>query len=142
MRSTPLFLLKRKSDIHRCLQKTLKICILGAAPLCWVLGNFMVQIFVVLGHCGEMIVTWLHQHLPERAGKVLARIRDIRGGKLNDPNFHSRMEGQGIFAQQMHGLFAIACRKAGIPDSSPRINTQAFRRPGGQGSLFQGMGSK
>ena len=41
---------------------------------------------------------WLEQHFPDRKEKVLNRIRAIRGGKLNDPNFKSRMKGEGIFA--------------------------------------------
>lgn len=85
----------------------------------------------------DLFTTWLKDHLPDRAEKVLARIRDIRGGKLNDPNFHSRMEGQGIFAEQLHGLFRIACLKAGFTCGPPPLSRDSFRRPGGQGSLFQ-----
>src|SRR5215475_4464036 len=55
---------------------------------------------------------WLEQHFPERKEKVLNRIRSIRGGKLNDLNFKSRMWGEGIFAEQMAELFQLACKKA------------------------------
>ena len=41
---------------------------------------------------------WLEEHFPDRAGKVMAIIQSLRGGKDNDPNFFSRMRGQGPWA--------------------------------------------
>jgi DNA repair photolyase len=72
---------------------------------------------------------WLEQHYPDRKEKVLNRIREIRGGKLNDPNFSSRMRGAGIFAEQMNDLFQMAKRKAGITRRWPDFSTEHFRRP-------------
>jgi DNA repair photolyase len=72
---------------------------------------------------------WLAQHFPGRKEKILNRIRSIRGGKLNDPNFKSRMRGEGIFAEQMAELFQLACKKAGINKRWPELTTQHFRRP-------------
>jgi DNA repair photolyase len=72
---------------------------------------------------------WLEQHYPDRKDKVLNRIRAIRGGKLNDPNFTSRMRGEGIFAEQMNELFQLAKRKAGITRRWPEFSTAHFRRP-------------
>ena len=72
---------------------------------------------------------WLEQHYPDRKEKVLNRIRAIRGGKLNDPNFTSRMRGEGIFAEQMNELFQLAKRKAGITRRWPEFSTAHFRRP-------------
>jgi DNA repair photolyase len=80
---------------------------------------------------------WLTRHFPERKEKVLSRIRAIRGGKLNDPRFVSRMKGEGIFAEQIAGLFSLACRGAGIRGRGPSLSTASFRRPTGpQLSLF------
>jgi DNA repair photolyase len=72
---------------------------------------------------------WLEQHYPDRKDKVLNRVRAIRGGKLNDPNFNSRMRGEGIFAEQMNELFQLAKRKAGITRRWPEFSTEHFRRP-------------
>ncbi len=86
----------------------------------------------------SLFETWLEQHYPERKDKVLNRIRAIRGGKLNDPNFGSRMKGEGIFAEQMAELFRVACKKAGIHERRPNLTTEHFRRPSGsQLALFQ-----
>jgi DNA repair photolyase len=75
---------------------------------------------------------WLGRHFPDRKEKVLNRIRDVRGGKLNDARFGSRMTGEGIFAEQIEKLFDVACRKAGIADHGPELSTAAFRRPEGR----------
>jgi DNA repair photolyase len=72
---------------------------------------------------------WLERHYPEKKTKILNRIRAIRNGKLNDPNFDSRMRGEGIFAEQMAELFRLACKKAGIHERSPRLATEHFCRP-------------
>jgi DNA repair photolyase len=78
---------------------------------------------------GPLFEQWLGQHFPDRKDKVLHRIRAIRGGKLNDPRFNSRMRGEGIFAEQIRSLFALACRKAGIDGRGPALSTAAFRMP-------------
>ena len=80
---------------------------------------------------------WLERHFPERKEKVLNRIRSMRGGKLNDPRFGSRMRGEGIFAEQIGQLFSISCRRVGIGEKrSPKLSTAAFRRAGPQPTLF------
>ena len=72
---------------------------------------------------------WLHQHFPDRAETVLARIRAIRGGKLNAPRFGTRMRGEGIFAEQIRRLFHVSRRRAGLSGEFPELSTAAFRRP-------------
>jgi DNA repair photolyase len=81
---------------------------------------------------------WLTRHFPERKEKVLNRIRSMRGGKLNDARFGSRMRGKAIFADQISQLFDISCRRAGIERGRfPKLTTAAFRRTGGvQPELF------
>jgi DNA repair photolyase len=74
---------------------------------------------------------WLEQNFPEKKDKVLNRIRAIRGGKLNDPRFGSRMRGEGIFADQISQMFHVARRKAGLKEEGPELSTAAFRRPEG-----------
>jgi DNA repair photolyase len=81
---------------------------------------------------------WLARHFPERKEKVLNRIRSMRGGKLNDPRFGSRMRGEGIFAEHIAQLFDISCHKAGIDRGrSPKLSIEAFRYAGAaQPGLF------
>jgi DNA repair photolyase len=74
---------------------------------------------------------WLEQNVPGKKDKVLNRIRALRGGKLNDPRFGSRMRGEGIFADQISQMFDVARRKVGLSRHGPELSTAAFRRPGG-----------
>ncbi len=74
---------------------------------------------------------WLHTHFPDRAEKVLGRIRAIRGGKLNDARFRSRMRGEGIFAEQISRMFHVGCRKSGLLEDAPKLSIASFRRPSG-----------
>ena len=81
---------------------------------------------------------WLARHYPERKDKVLNRIRSMRGGKLNDSRFGSRMRGEGFFAEHITQLFSLSCRRAGIEGEwFPRLSTAAFRTTGeSQPNLF------
>lgn len=79
----------------------------------------------------DLFQTWLEQHFPEKKNKVLNRIRSIRKGKLNSPEFYERMKGEGIFAEQVKTLFQVACRKARIDKNKIRLSCDSFRRPGG-----------
>jgi DNA repair photolyase len=73
---------------------------------------------------------WLTLHKPLQKEKILNRIRSVRGGSLNDPNFGSRMQGKGPYAEHMAELFELSCRKAGLNSNRPRLSADAFRRPG------------
>ncbi|HWC76600.1 MAG TPA: PA0069 family radical SAM protein [Blastocatellia bacterium] len=77
----------------------------------------------------ELFDTWLQEHFPDRRKKVLSHILDVRGGKLNDPRFKSRMKGEGVYSDQIQSMFKLACRKAGITGRHPQLSTDAFRRP-------------
>jgi DNA repair photolyase len=81
----------------------------------------------------------LRERLPTRADRVLNRLREVRGGKLNRSEFHKRMTGEGEYWRVIAQNFKIHCRRLGFNLSEdmqmrPRRNT--FRRPTAQGSLF------
>jgi len=83
---------------------------------------------------------WLEEHYPDRKEKILNRIRNIRGGKLYKAEWGERMSGSGPFADQIHTMFEIACRKEGINKARPPISAANFRVPtyvGDQFDLFQ-----
>ena len=80
---------------------------------------------------------WLDAHFPDRAGKVMATIASIRGGRDNDPAFFTRMRGSGPWAELLHTRFRIACRKHGLDGPRVALRTDLFRPPrGAQGELF------
>lgn len=89
----------------------------------------------------ELFTSWLEERFPDRKSKVLSRIQAVRGGRLNDPRFGSRMRGEGIFAEQIAGLFRLAAEKAGLARGSIPLSAAAFRRPGlHQTTLFDLFG--
>lgn len=80
---------------------------------------------------------WLDTHFPDRAGKVMVTIQSIRGGRENDPNFFTRMRGQGPWAELLRTRFQIACRKYGLNQERIVVRSDLFRAPTGpQGELF------
>jgi DNA repair photolyase len=78
----------------------------------------------------ELFSAWLDLHFPDRAAKVLNRVRSMRSGQLNDARFGTRMKGEGFFAGEVHQLFDLARRRAKLGEL-PELSSDAFRRPGG-----------
>jgi DNA repair photolyase len=91
------------------------------------------------GAVAPLFEDWLERNLPDRKEKVLNRLRSMRGGRLNDPRFGSRMKGEDVFAEGIHQLFTISRRRAGISEDRAPLSTAHFRRldePGAQARLF------
>ena len=78
----------------------------------------------------ELFRAWLEAHAPLRAEHVLSLIRQCRGGRLNDPNFGSRMRGQGAYAELIGTRFALARRRLGLERPRPPLRTDLFEAPG------------
>ena len=80
---------------------------------------------------------WLETHYPDRKEKILNRVREMRGGKLNDPRFGTRMKGAGFYAEQMAAMYRVAWKAAGF-EGKPRVelSTAGFRSPREQLQLF------
>ncbi|HXT70465.1 MAG TPA: PA0069 family radical SAM protein [Vicinamibacterales bacterium] len=84
----------------------------------------------------DLFADWLEAHFPDRKEKVLNRLRAMRHGKLNDPNFGARMAGDGPFAEAIHQVFNLHCRRLGYTRKM-ELSTDAFRHPPGpQRGLF------
>lgn len=81
----------------------------------------------------DIFENWLETHFPERKGKVLGRIRQIRGGSLNDSRFCTRMKGEGIWMDLLARQFEIACRRHGLISGQAELNTGDFRRTAPEG---------
>jgi DNA repair photolyase len=86
---------------------------------------------------------WLATHYPERAGHVMSIVRQMRGGRENDPDFGSRMTGKGNYAELIEKRFDIACRRFGLNGHGagrhpPELDCTRFRPPArhGQMTLF------
>lgn len=86
----------------------------------------------------ELFGEWLEHHFPDRKEKVLNRIRAMRGGKLNEPEFGRRFHGEGDFAEQIRSLFRLHAKKLGLERKPAELNRDAFiRHSGSQRDLFR-----
>ena len=82
------------------------------------------------GEVKDLFYEWLELHYPDRARKVRSRIRDLRGGRDNDPRFGHRMRGQGPWAELLKRRFDASCRKTGLGSHREApLTTELFRPP-------------
>ena len=82
---------------------------------------------------------WLGEHFPDRAGRVMARLREMHGGKEYDPAWGKRMRGEGVYADMIAKRFEIAAKRLGLVESQPKLRCDLFRVPkriGDQLDLF------
>jgi DNA repair photolyase len=85
---------------------------------------------------GPLFEEWLSVHRPLQKDKIIGRVREIRGGELNDPHFGSRMQGAGPYAEHLRQLFEVTCRKLAMNAEERKLNSAAFRREPRQRSLW------
>jgi DNA repair photolyase len=88
----------------------------------------------------DLVREWLELHFPERAEHVLSLVRQMRGGRDNDPRFGTRMRGEGEFAELIRQRFALATRRLGLARNRDlALDCTRFRLPRAaspQGELF------
>ncbi len=84
---------------------------------------------------------WLEHHFPDRASRVMARVRDMRGGKDYDASFDTRMKGEGVWADLLAQRFKKTVARLGLDRERVELDLTQFRRPlkprgDGQQDLF------
>jgi DNA repair photolyase len=81
---------------------------------------------------------WLAQHVPDQAERILARVREMRGGKDYDAAFGTRFTGQGVWADLLRQRFDKARTRLGFETDRIELDLSQFRAPAavGQGELF------
>jgi DNA repair photolyase len=72
---------------------------------------------------------WLDEHFPDRAARVMARIREMRGGKDYDSRFGARMKGEGVWAQLLQQRFEKAAVRWGFNRTRVELDLTQFRPP-------------
>jgi DNA repair photolyase len=70
---------------------------------------------------------WLDQHFPDRAARVMARIREMRGGADNSSRFGERMTGSGVWAQLLRQRFHQASARLGLDRTRVELDLTQFR---------------
>ncbi|UMR30406.1 PA0069 family radical SAM protein [Massilia sp. MB5] len=75
---------------------------------------------------------WLEAHFPDRAQRVMNRIRDMRGGKDYDANYATRMRGEGVWADLIHQRIEKTLARLGMIGRGTRykqLDRTLFKRP-------------
>ncbi|MEP5729768.1 MAG: PA0069 family radical SAM protein [Sulfitobacter sp.] len=86
-----------------------------------------------------LVQEWLAQNFPDRANRIMSRLREMHGGKEYDATWHRRMRGEGPYAEMVAARFKIAIKRLGLGTNAPSMRCDLFRAPvlaGAQMSLF------
>ena len=76
-----------------------------------------------------VFLEWLGRCYPDRAARIEGRIRGVRGGRLNSPDYGERMSGGGAIARQIADLFKTFTARHGLDGGLPPLDCSRFRRP-------------
>lgn len=104
----------------------------GATHATWILLRLPFEV-------AQLFEEWLHQVVPDRAAKVLARVHEAHGGRSYDSKWFKRMRGEGLYAQMINQRYRVATRRLGLLTKGPELRCDLFRtapRPGDQLALF------
>jgi DNA repair photolyase len=104
----------------------------GAVAASWIMLRLPLEV-------APLFREWLERHCPDRAARVMGRVRELHGGRDYDPDWGRRMTGQGAFADLMRHRFAVAVRRLGLATDLPPLRTDLFGVPpkaGDQLELF------
>ncbi|MDL0431148.1 PA0069 family radical SAM protein [Marinobacter sp. TBZ242] len=98
----------------------------GAGRASWIMLRLPLEL-------DELFQDWLQRHFPQRAEHVMARIRDLRGGKSYESRWGERMTGTGPYADLVRQRFNRKARSLGLGrhEAEP-LRTDLFRKPGGE----------
>ncbi|MEZ5727553.1 MAG: PA0069 family radical SAM protein [Burkholderiaceae bacterium] len=143
---------RRIETIRRLSDAGIPVCVMVAPIVPFVNDSDLERIIEAAAHAGartgaytllrlphelvDIFTDWLDVHFPDRASRVLARIRDIRGGdRLNEAGFFDRMKGRGPWADVVRQRFRMAMRRNGLAHRHFDLRTDLFEPPLGAGHV-------
>ena len=77
----------------------------------------------------DLFAQWLEAHAPGKAKHVLSLVRQVRDGKLSDPNFGTRMRGTGTYAELIAKRHRLACERLGFNKNDWSLDLTRFKPP-------------
>lgn len=104
----------------------------GATAASWIMLRLPLEV-------AELFREWLAAHYPDRAARVMARVREMHGGQEYDARWGRRMRGEGPYAEMIARRVAVAMRRYGLASDLPKMRSDLFAVPLGdadQPSLF------
>ncbi|PJE25709.1 PA0069 family radical SAM protein [Pseudooceanicola antarcticus] len=104
----------------------------GASSASWIMLRLPQEV-------SPLFQDWLAEHYPDRAKRVMTRLREMHGGKDYSSDWHKRMRGEGAYAAMVAQRFRAAVKRLGLDTAQPDLRCDLFRvpvKPGEQLSLF------
>ena len=72
---------------------------------------------------------WLAVTYPDRAARIMARLREMHGGKEYDAAWGRRMRGEGPYAEIIAHRFTVAIKRLGLKEKGQPMRCDLFRPP-------------
>ena len=94
----------------------------GASAASWIMLRLPLEV-------ADLFREWLAEHYPNRAKRVIGRVRETHGGRDYDPRWGKRMRGEGPHAELIARRFEAAVRRLGLDAPRPALRTDLFRVP-------------
>ncbi|MDF1854046.1 PA0069 family radical SAM protein [Pseudooceanicola sp.] len=94
----------------------------GAQAASWVMLRLPLEV-------APLFRDWLAEHYPDRAGRVMRRVREMHGGKDYEAKWGLRMRGSGAYAEMIAQRFATCARRLGLDRPQPGLRCDLFRAP-------------
>ncbi|NUB43758.1 PA0069 family radical SAM protein [Fertoebacter nigrum] len=104
----------------------------GATAASWIMLRLPLEV-------AGLFRDWVEARFPDRAAKIMARVREVHGGRDYDPAWGKRMRGEGIWAALIDQRFRLAVARLGLSVPQPPLRCDLFRpppQPGDQMTLF------
>jgi len=104
----------------------------GARSASWIMLRLPQEV-------SPLVQEWLALHYPDRAGRIMARLREMHGGQDYDARWGHRMRGEGPYAEIIAHRFAVAMKRLGLKEKAPPMRCDLFvppRLPSAQLDLF------
>jgi len=95
----------------------------GAATASWIMLRLPLEV-------SPLFTDWLQEHYPDRAARIMARVRDMHRGKDYEAEWGKRMRGEGPYATLIARRFEVAVARLGFVRDLPPLRTDLFAVPG------------
>ncbi|HET7410183.1 MAG TPA: PA0069 family radical SAM protein, partial [Paracoccaceae bacterium] len=94
----------------------------GAGSAAWIALRLPLEV-------SPLFRDWLAREFPDRAARVMGRVREMHGGRDYDPAWHKRQKGEGVHSALIARRFAVAARRLGLDRPLPPLRRDLFRVP-------------
>ncbi len=104
----------------------------GAVSATWIMLRLPREV-------ADLFQEWVETHFPDRAERILARVREMHGGKLYEAEWGKRMRGEGHYADMIAHRIALTMRRNNLTTQLSPLRCDLFQVPLAQGdqlSLF------